>query len=248
MWIKKKMQAIQEAADMSSKIQDLLSQDRLIELSEEFTKLDFLYSQVKYTYEQIKLVKLNTQSTITDRLKRIHRDIEILESESPTLNEIQELQLKDKDMKMLAPGVAIVAQNVSDETFIPNVPVYYIKSTNEFGVRINGVLIKGNIGNISQTKNDSRCIACPNPKCNIENCKWLHPARQQWFSPGSWLYTREPVNGKNKYMRHIGNRDTLLTEINSSTRIERELRSRQCAHDLLVQLAIGKIESDKVKN
>jgi hypothetical protein len=159
---------------------------------------------------------------------------------------------ESKDNAEVAPGLRInvVAVNSADE--IPNVPIYWIRSTRQFGVQINGVMLVGNIGSIYQSFSKSKMAVreCRSDMCKKKNCRFFHDPNKTTstrntirnFTSASWIYTDSPMSRKNMGMRHIGNRNTLTGDLyamklapkNSESEINRLLS--QVMHDLLVVL------------
>ena len=208
----------------------------VLEAANFYDQLDELYQALNKAVREIKLIKIGSQTSIVSKIGKLRDDIEILEQPNCTLDDLHRLQFKERGMREVAPGITVRTIVVPNEDFIPDSPLYYIQSSNEYAVKINGTLIKGNILNINS--NDTKNIAC---YCNHDKCKWGHDNDRSW-SPGCWLFTRAPLSQKNRYMRHIGSADTLAGDISAATRSEKETRMRQTAHDLLIQLCIDKVD------
>lgn len=234
------MDQIQNAKILQSEISELLSQDKLVETTGKFAELDRMFQATKALYQEISLIKQSAQCQIIERLKKIRCDVEILENPNATLEDIQRLQHKDSDVRELAPGISVSTVAVPNEDFVPDTPLYYLRSTGEFAVKISGSVIRGKIGDIDPSGRVAMCNHAD--ACTKSKCSWNHQVGDVW-SPGNFLYTREPLQKKNLHMRHIGSRTDLKIEIQAATRAEREMRARQTAHDLLIQLCIVKIEA-----
>lgn len=241
------MDLVSKAKQLQSEIQSLLRKDDIEQLGKKFDDLDATYRVLNSLLQDIKLIRKNCHAEIVSRLRKIRTEVEILESDYPTAAEIQQLQLRDHGMREIAPGVQLPVVTVASDVFIPDTPLYYVKNTDEYAVRINGSLISGRVLNISTGQSSIKCrrwIAC-----DVAGCPNGHPtgktesgaprAEFTW-SPGSWLYTSDALSRKNLHMRHIGGRDTLAADIPQATRAETTQRAAQTAHDLLVQLAIDR--------
>lgn len=216
------MNFVNQAKRLQSDITLALDQDDLILAGNKFDQLDLLLQQIKTTANEIKLIKLGSQTQIVTRLRKLRNDINILEQPDVSLEDIASLQMKDTGVKEVAPGIDLRTTVVPTEDFIPDSPLYFIRATNEYAIKVQNVVIKGSIKNMQPHYNENA------------------------WSPGNFLFTREQLAKKNLHMRHIGSRDTLLSDINAATRREKETRSKQVAHDLLIQLCIAKIESKNI--
>jgi hypothetical protein len=76
--------------------------------------------------------------------------------------------------KTLAPNIHANVKIVDTPAEIPNVPLYWIRSLNQFAIHVNGVLLRGNIGNI-YVKTPKKPESGNNiKKCRSENnCSYL---------------------------------------------------------------------------
>jgi hypothetical protein len=141
---------------------------------------------------------------------------------------------------------------VENETFVKNSPIYFISKTNEFAIKINNNLIKGNIGNIFDKKQDKdkfNIMKCKNKNCNTINCKFYHDSNNKNFDDNkyyirnymdySWNYIKYNKNSKinhlnnKKNTRFVGSRDTILQDLVYATNNELDLRNSQLMHDIL---------------
>jgi hypothetical protein len=136
---------------------------------------------------------------------------------------------------------------------IVNSPIYLIKETNEYCIKINNKLIKGNIGNIVD-KNSQKIKKCNRLYCDKtyygkKNCKYYHIGKDvRNFPSYSWssitknklgsvkIYNNNMMN--NNYdlenTRFLGSLSTLNEDIVLSNKFEKELRNKQLMHDLLL--------------
>jgi hypothetical protein len=239
------MDLIGKAKSLQTDIAKLLRTDDLEQLAKKFDDLDALYRVLNSLVQDIKLIRQNCYTEITSRLKKIRSEVEILDNPAPTAADIQQLQSRDHGTREVAPGIALPVVAVATEDFIPDSPLYYIRSSDEFAVRINGSLIRGRIRDFSSGASSVKCRR--GASCREEGCQWGHPTDRTedgrsralvTWSPGSWIYTDRALEKKNLHMRHIGSRNSLLPDIQAATRSEMADRAQQTAHDLLVQLAI----------
>lgn len=196
-------------------------------------ELEKLSALAKHVDQQIKLIKLTSQALIGARIKTFRRQIEVLLEKSPSIDDIKYLQSTD-DIKEVAPGFQLPSITVASEEFIPDTPLYYVKSTGEYGIKVLGCPITGTIGNIKKTT--KKHIKCPKDKCPKQGCAWHHPGEPLDWTPGNWLLCDKPTNIKNQYMRHFGSRDTLTVDLAAATNRQKFLFGKQLGHDLLVRL------------
>jgi len=166
-----------------------------------------------------------------------------------------------KSKKKVAPGVEMNVEVVDDLNDIPDTPLYWVNSLQQFALSINGTVLRGNIGNVYE-KNTALGMfnikECRNyEKCMMKKrrCKYFHdplklkkmeaemkdPIRN--FTNNSWLFTTSPKNAKNTNLRHIGNRNTLgndlyLMRYDKTYPDEVSTRFYQTMHDLLILLTL----------
>lgn len=239
------MDLIGKAKSLQTDIAKLLRTDDLEMLAKKFDDLDAIYRVLNSLVQDIKLIRQNCYTEITSRLKKIRSELEILDNPAPNASDIQQLQSRDHGTKEVAPGIHLPVITVATEDFIPDSPLYYIRSSNDFAIRINGSLIRGRIRDFSSGSSSIKCRR--GASCREEGCAWGHPSPQtedgrpralQTWSPGNWLYTDRALEKNNIHMRHIGSRRTLMPDIYAATRSEISDRAYQTAHDLLVYLAV----------
>lgn len=239
------MDLVSKAKTLQTEIARLLRNDDIEQLGTKYDDIDAIYRVLNLMTQEVKLVRQNCQNEIVSRLKKIRCDIEILDNDVATAAEIQQLQSRDHGTKDVAPGIALPVITVATEDFIPDTPLYYVRSTEEFACRINGTVIRGRILDFSTGASSVKCRR--GMTCTAPLCPWGHstastddgqPRALKTWSPGNWLFTANALEKKNLHMRHIGSRSTLQADIAQATRVELADRAQQTAHDLLVMLAI----------
>lgn len=111
--------------------------------------------------------------------------------------------------------------------------IHYDKESDTYNVNINGSIIKGNIGNIYNYKDDEVKNTI---ECDYENCKrikCIHNIHHRNFYNNSWTY-----NINNKHTRNIGGKNTIIEDLNRMSLKEKKqeynLRSSQMIHDILI--------------
>lgn len=159
-----------------------------------------------------------------------------------------------EEKKELVPSIFLPVKQVDKPEQIPISKIYYIKSTKQYAINIEGIIIKGNLANITnyQSESTARCeygIRCKNfSKGNP--CKYYHEPEDyitlnkeipddltRNFTVGSWLYssTKRP---KTYFARHVGSKDTLKQDLQYLKKAQylEEVANRegQLVHDLLI--------------
>jgi len=168
-----------------------------------------------------------------DRLHKTVREIESNICKCKT--HIASIKQKPKNRQIITRTV----ENVRD---VPNMPLYWVKSKSQYALRVNNILLYGNIGTIS--KDTEKIKPCRKGiECNYPDCKFYHdPIAIPWstdcmnFHPLSYVYCAEK-NDKNALMRHISNNVESEKEIIDDD--ERIRWKQQTMHDLLISLLIN---------
>ncbi len=126
---------------------------------------------------------------------------------------------------------------VQSESEIPSSYLYYIKDIDKFCININGINLKGNLGNIFK-KEQYKTTICQKINCNNSTCSYSHAHidhDERNFTIGSWIYgnTKAPY-----YTRQIGGKNTLNKDLlkldKDSFQTECYTREAQIMHDLLI--------------
>ena len=216
-----------------------------------------LFNKRLYNFRQ----KLNIANNLN-----IHDSLS--DDHEPIISDEQRIQLitPDQKYKFVAPDVrlpVVIIDNIND---LPDYNLYYLKEFDQFAIKINGHIFRGNIGNIINSnipnkKNNKLLITCMYGKecthIDKNKCTFYHDVLDykkynttilqerldkqihiRNFQDKSWLYTPEAQNIKNKHMRHIGSRNRLSMDIPLIADIEKNLIKDQLIHDLLVSLSI----------
>jgi hypothetical protein len=154
----------------------------------------------------------------------------------------------DGPMRGVVPGLPIRVTEVDTPDDVPNMPLYWIRGTQQFAVHIGGVLFAGNVGNIYTSfvgrRTAVRDCDREDSKDHNPDCRFYHKPGIRNYTTASWLYTDAPLSRRNRNMRHVGNRNTLISDlyamkISPKTR-EMDIRLDQLMHDLLVLMAANK--------
>lgn len=117
--------------------------------------------------------------------------------------------------------------------------LYYIQELKCLGIRIAGVLYRGNIGRIfNNEKAPSKVKECKfgNRCMHAERCDYYHgPPDIRNYAANSWIYA---TNG-----RKFGSRDTLDIDIGKVSAEDARRSADQLMHDLLCNLLLQKYRS-----
>lgn len=184
-------------------------------------------------YQQMRLYYNTTRQSLSERINRYRQCMAVLDRPDATAADIGRLRTGGRE---IAPGVTLRAVEVASADFVPDTPLYYIANTREWGVRIGGQLITGQIGEITQM--GKKHIACRRGTHDRKLCPMWHHGEPRAWHPSQFLYTESPPAPGNRIMRHVGSRSTLATDIDRLPPGEAAVRRRQLAHDLLVSLAL----------
>lgn len=159
---------------------------------------------------------------------------------------------KYKTKKYCKCPVIIITEDAIPD--IINTPIYLIKETNEYCIKINNKLIKGNIGNIVNNKNQKKIKKCNRMYCNKkyysqQECKFYHEGKDiRNFPSYSWTPILKNKLGKSQNYnnnlitksydlentRFLGSLDSLLEDLALTNEYEKKLRNNQLMHDLLL--------------
>lgn len=187
----------------------------------------------------------------------------------PIISEKHKIQLitSDQKYKNVAPDIKLPVTMVKSPNDLPDYNLYYLEDYDQFAIKINGHIFRGNIGNIITNnhinKNNNKLVISCMYKQNCthienNNCTFYHDLidykkctkdilQERYnkqihirnFQDKSWLYTNEPQNIKNRHMRHVGSRNKLAIDIQLLSDMEKNMIRDQLIHDILVVLSIN---------
>jgi hypothetical protein len=169
--------------------------------------------------------------------------------------------IKEEQKQILPNNSSLILpiKTVNSISEIPISKIYYITALKQYAINIEGLIIKGNLGNILdyQSENTTICkygINCKN-FINLKKCNYYHepedyikmsrevPDEVRNFTVGSWVYKKNKSithnsKLKNNYHRNVGSFDTLLDDLamlkNINYNEEVNNREGQLIHDLLI--------------
>lgn len=159
--------------------------------------------------------------------------------------------------RFLAPNIHTHVHFTQSIDYIPNTPIYWVKNLNQFAIKINNVVFRGNIGNILECKSVYHNVPCKYGKDCVDfrnnKCRFFHdPIEDDYgkllirnFVQNNFLYSEKRSN-KTKHMIHFGSRDNLCLEL---TLLKQYIRNKkfqdepkrfldQTMHNILVCLAL----------
>lgn len=166
--------------------------------------------------------------------------------------------LYSKESKQIIDDLYITIKIVDKASDIPISNVYYITELKQYAININGVILKGNLGDITHYKDKftNRCeygIKCKSFDKNIR-CQYYHdpedyikngkevPDIERNFTAGSWIYSRTKTP-KTYFCRHIGSKSRLTYDLQTLKKVQyiEEISNRegQLIHDLLIYMILN---------
>lgn len=200
-------------------------------------------------------VRLANVSNVCTKIKRARSKIEDIPKfidPYPKTGDYTVLRtLYAKDTQAITKRTKLPVVRVESPEDIPVHPLYYIEKFKQFAINVNGVILRGNIGNIEDYQGH-KTARCEYGSCckSLQNCKYYHDPTDykdnyveqvRNFTVGSFIFTRNN-NPKTYYARHIGSLDTLEQDIaklkTRQFRDEINTRQDQLMHDLLILMVL----------
>ena len=157
--------------------------------------------------------------------------------------------------KQVVPNLYTHVIEVETLDAVPDTPLCYITSLDQFAIKINGAVLRGNIGKIVDDKG-KQVEECMIEKCSSQLCsRWHDPYKYKDgyyyniednyckkevrnYSNRSWMYSPKKHA---KATRHIGDRTRFDQDIYKIDHKERNLLVGQTMHDILTCVLISKI-------
>lgn len=166
--------------------------------------------------------------------------------------------LYPEEKKQIVKDIQIPTKVVEKISDIPISNLYYVKELKQYAININGIIIKGNLGNIVNYKDKftNRCeygtecrsfkkhVSCPyyhDPEDYIKNGKEV-PDIERNFTAGSWMYSKTKTP-KTYFCRHLGSKNRLIYDLQTIKKVQyrEEISNRegQLIHDLLIYMILN---------
>jgi hypothetical protein len=160
--------------------------------------------------------------------------------------------------KSIAHNIPINVKTVTDISEILNLPLYWVSNINQFALSINGVIFRGNIGNIynkSQTQSDNyinQTLICKNGNScqNLYNkkiCKFYHDPHDLLQLLNEKKILQKTFDEYIKIHRNFVNTSWVYTELhhNKKNLFMRHFGSRNTLHN---EIELIKINNSKTDN
>lgn len=178
---------------------------------------------------------------------------------SPTFNDSSLLHFLNPVQSVeIINGVKIPVCTVEKMEDIPISKIYFINELKQFAINIEGIIIRGDLCNISdyQENQSATCeygIHCKSFDSKT-TCSYYHdpfdykhhnmeiPSQIRSMTIGSWIYSKKKTP-KTYFTRHLGSRDRLIYDINTLKKVQykEEISNRQgqLIHDLLIYMILN---------
>lgn len=216
-----------------------ISQELGISVTPQIRELDEIEILLKAILKRVKTAKLNIEENNIEKNKDIKDTI------------VKNDKVYNKTYKELVPSFKTKVIEVSSYDDIPISYLYYHIVNQEFAININGVLLKGNIGEIFTTSRKTKNILntsindyppdakqtmfCKNTNCKNILCNYYHDPintnipQIKNYSNLQWIY-----NTKRESARHFGNRSSLLVDLYNAKPTDIKNWQCQTIHCILV--------------
>jgi hypothetical protein len=162
--------------------------------------------------------------------------------------------LQAEEKSELLPNISIPIKRVPSSAYITPQPIYFLEDVQLYAININGVILKGDLANISDYRTTHTALCEYGVKCrSIQTCKYYHdvedykklslpvPKNKRNFTVGSWIYSKNR-NPKTYFTRHVGGANTLIDDLKCIRKIQykEEIINRegQLIHDLLIYMVL----------
>jgi hypothetical protein len=177
----------------------------------------------------------------------------------PTENDVGTLRsLNPIESKEIAKGIKIPVRIVETAQEIPVSHLYYINELKQFAINVEGITIRGNLGNLVDYQEENSAVCEYGINCNsfksANVCKYYHdpldykhhglpiPEHPRNFTVGSWLYSKKK-SPRTYFTRHVGSKHRLIYDLNTLKRVQyrEEIFNRegQLIHDLMIYMILN---------
>jgi hypothetical protein len=244
--------------------------DNIINKESNLYNIEEIYKKIKNYEDNLKYLKnmIKSIESLIQNIKSIYNykllkiKTVLYEKQKESINEKYNIEYKnitnnkeyENKSYMKCPIISISQNNLD---LIINTPIYHIKETNEYCIKINNKIIKGNIGNIISEseinkKKGTKIKHCSKINCDKvfynKECLFYHKGDIRNFPIYSWKYINKNKLGKIKVnnkkfkndnydlenSRFIGSLNTLNIDLQFTTKKEKKLRKKQLMHDILL--------------
>lgn len=225
----------------------------ILKFKKTLNKIEIFNTNIKIIYSYKLLNIRNKFNNNTFFNSNLNSEIDTNKNLYINYKNITNLKLFENKEYAKCPIIEISENNLD---FILNTPIYLITETQEYCIKINNKLIRGNIGDIFNDKeckknNANKIRKCKKINCDNKyyntNCRFYHDTDVRNFPNYSWKYTNNKdakiLHNNNKLnivfndienTRNIGSLDTLYYDLYNTNKYERDLRNKQLMHDILL--------------
>jgi len=221
------------------------------------------------TEDPINIVRIGTKKWSSNILN-LENDIELKKKYTNSTSFGLGLDRSIK-LREVSPGITMRVKTVKTINEVPSSKLYWVENIKQFAIRINNIVIRGNVGNtytskISNVKNvvkcrfGSECDELFTPRTDHPKCTYYHDPLElikdnikinepiiRNYTNKSWLFTHTEINNKNKNMKHLGNRNSLKTDVYKLIKADKhivdnevDMLINQSMHNLLILLVLSK--------
>ena len=251
---------VREYLELSDSIHTYLDNySAVIPISQLEEKILELQSSIKILQAvSIKLAEVSNIATILKKKKSGLKNNKVIDPK-PTENDHATLRtMFPANVKSITNNISLPVKIVDNINEIPISNIYYVEALKQFAVNINGIIVRGNVGNIIKYTGKNTAICEYGNKCkqlkNKTNCEYYHDPKDyidnnipidepiiRNFTPGSWFYSSNK-NCKTYFTRHVGTLDNLEKDIADLKKLqfldEVNTREHQLMHDLLIYMIL----------
>ncbi len=183
-----------------------------------------------------KLAKISNVATnaLRVRNKRVKSVVDCY----PTDYTVESVIYKKQEKLPVEIDINIPIKIVNEISDVPVSYLYYVRSTSEYAVNINGLNITGDLCVISNKKENS--VVCNKANCNVVDCSYYHTRQQCSEVHSAYTPRNLPIGSyvHGSIGRKCGSRLTLLKDISEMSNLDYHLelsnREPQLLHDILI--------------
>lgn len=229
------------------------------QIEEKITELQANIKTIQAVCYQIATVSNVAVRALKNRNKITKKPINVKIDPYPNSYDVGLLRsLNPVEHKEVADDINIPVKTVETIAEIPCSSLYYVNELKQFAINVEGIVIKGNLGNIVnyQQENSVKCEYGPDCNSFVKNikCSYYHDPEDyikhnlpvsdctKNFTSGSWIYSKKKTT-KSYFARHIGSKDRIIHDLKTikRTQFRDEIANResQLMHDLLIYFILN---------
>ena len=150
--------------------------DELENYKQQILYINYISDKLNYGVHMINLIKTENAELYNNKIMQLFNSSTI--QQPLEIKKIQPIvtiaQHKTQLYKEIREYGIININTIKKEFEIPNVNLYFITDSKEFGIRINNNLITGNLMNVLSKNEQYNIHKCNNENCDNKNCKYYH--------------------------------------------------------------------------